>query len=153
MPLKHGSKVKSSRSKQHSENSENSDRISEFETNKLNSTSNNENSQEFFKDTNEYQKQIYQNTPVPMTNPLLMQEGYQNIIPQSAYPPKNNLNITTTQAYHASHTNVHSKPRVVIKEPVPYYKMPNPANIISSPVPAADYGREITETLRVGIEQ
>lgn len=163
--LNHGRKQKSFRSKQSSERSNKSDQTSESEPEKhsqmLDSQSNHEYIKGYHNDSKndgiKYQKDFVngnfmqsgtENAALPITNsPYMAHGGYTNVSPQSGNAPKNQSNvpmISTSQAVE----NSHAKSRVVIKDPVPYYKTPNPANNIPWPAPTVDYGREIAETLR-----
>lgn len=176
MPIKHGRKHKSTRSKQNSEKSNKSDRTSESEPDKQTLEMDQNPNHEYIegyhndidKDRNEYQKAfanssfrqtgtdgIYQTAPLPIeTSTYQAHGGFPNSSLQSGYSPQSHSNVPSKIATsQASPINPHTKPRVVIKDPVPYYKTPNPANDIPYPGPTAEYGREIAETLRVRIIQ
>lgn len=160
MPKIYGKKHRSTRSKQNSEKSTKSDKSSE---NEHSAQSLNPPVDGYLHDANEYQKAfsngqfiqqgadgMYQNAPSQsMTSPNMAHGGLTKQSPKSGYAPYTNISpkIPQSQTSLASLKNV--KPRVVIKEPVPYYKTPKTGHDQSMLASAPDYGKEIAETLKV----
>ena len=156
----HGKKHKTTRSKQNSEKSTKSDRSTKSDwTSESEHTKPGPTIDGYPHDTNEYQKEFiqqgtddaYHNEPLPTVASLAMNHrGYPIQSTKPGYAPKNytsvSSTITASQNSPESFKNPNTKPRVVIQEPIPYYKTPKTDHIVP---PHVDYGKEIAETLKV----